>query len=337
MSRRLWWEIVLLDSFASKQCGVTSTVSCMSLWDTKRPSNVNDTDLHPEMCEVPKDYRGITEMSFCSARSEVAELTIAYSFPSKSSRDISEADAKIDGLQQRLEDRLLQYCDPNVPIHSMLRLFGKGALARIKLSVRRHHMYGSAGLSLEERNKTFLLCLQLAEAPNNFAKDKTVQRFLWQANAFFPLDAFMFMLGEMVYRTPQQPLPVPEEVVWTEIEKAFELHPRLTRDESAIYSAVRNLTIKAWVKSSRRHAEHDEPRFIKVLGAKSPSHALDSTQRPVETDSLNQQKNPTTNTTDASDFDFDIDSLDPSWSKIAIPNDPEFWEYWQQFAELPTP
>ncbi|KAI5246903.1 hypothetical protein E4T43_02297 [Aureobasidium subglaciale] len=250
-------------------------------------------------------------MSFCSARSEVAELTIAYSFPSKSSRDISEADAKIDGLQQRLEDRLFQYCDPNVPIHSMLRLFGKGALARIKLS--------------------------LAEAPNNFAKDKTVQRFLWQANAFFPLDAFMFMLGEMVYRTPQQPLPVQEEVVWTEIEKAFELHPRLTRDESAIYSAVRNLTIKAWLKSSKRHAEHDEPRFIKVLGAKLPSHALDSTQRLVETDSLNQQKNPKTNTTDASDFDFDIDSLDPSWSKIAVPNDPEFWEYWQQFAELPTP
>ncbi|KAI5209516.1 hypothetical protein E4T39_00742 [Aureobasidium subglaciale] len=262
------------------------------------------------MCELPKDYRGINEMSLCSARFEVAELTIAYSFPSKSSRDITEADAKIDELQQRLEDRLLQYCDPNVPVHSMLRLFAKGALARIKLS--------------------------LAEAPNKFAKDKTTQKFLWQANAFFPLDAFMFMLGEMVYRTPQQPLPVPDEIVWTEIGKTFELHPRLTRDESAIYSAVRNLTLKAWRQSGREYVEHDEPRFIKMLRSKLPPNALNSTRMPPETGSLSLQVNPTPDPTDASDFDFDIDNLDPSWNRIAIPNDPEFWDYWQQFAELPT-
>jgi hypothetical protein len=25
-------------------------------------------------------------------------------------------------------------------------------------------------------------------------------------------------------------------------------------------------------------------------------------------------------------------NLDSNWSKIVIPDDPEFWEYWQQFA-----
>lgn len=40
-------------------------------------------------------------------------------------------------------------------------------------------------------------------------------------------------------------------------------------------------------------------------------------------------------TLDESLFNFDTESLDPSWSKIVIPDDPEFWAYWQHVdAEL---
>ncbi|CAD0106612.1 unnamed protein product [Aureobasidium uvarum] len=334
LRRRLWWELTLLESFAAKQCGVTSMLYSRSAWDTNRPLNVNDSDLHPEMNQI-LEVRGITEMSFCSARFEIGELTMAYTSPDwQSSQDMSQADAAIQKLQQRLEDRLLKYCDPSIPMHRMLQMFGRGALARIRLTLRRHQMFAKSGLSLEQRDCTFLLCLQLAEAPNRFAKDPTIQKFLWQANAFFPLDAFMFLLGEIAYRTIGQPLPAPVETVWAEVEKAYESQPRLMRDESnAIYSAVRNLTLKAWEKStSDRNVEQLVPHFIRMLQSKLPSNKAVEKAAQTACEPIISPDNMATNTFDGSEFDFDLDSLDSSWSKIAIPDDPEFWEYWQQFT-----
>lgn len=329
LCRRLWWELAHLESFAAKQCGVTSIVFTRGFWDTNRPLNINDSDLHPEQTSVQTEALGITEMSFCSARFEVGELTMAYSNPDTSSQDLSEVDAVVDELQRRLENRLLKYCDPSIPMHRMLQMFGRSAVARIKLTVRRRSMYAKSGLSLEERNRTFLLCLQLAEAPNSFVKDKTIQRFLWQANAFFPLDAFMFMLGELAYRPAEQPLPVAIETVWSEIEKAYESQPRLLYDRSnVIYNAVRNLTLKAWAKSTNGLSLGQAvPQFIHSLQSKSPTVVASEAVVNAASGSTIPEDNTGTNSFDGSDFD-----LDPSWSKIAIPDDPEFWEYWQQFA-----
>jgi hypothetical protein len=329
LCRRLWWELAHLESFAAKQCGVTSVISSQAFWDTNRPLNINDSDLHPEQTSIPKEALGITEMSFCSARFEIGELTMTSANPDRSSQDISQVDAVIDDLQQRLENRLFKYCDPSVPMHQMLRIFGRGAAARMKLTFRRRMMYVKSGLSLEERDITFLLCLQLAEAPNIFVKDKTTHKFLWQANAFFPLDAFMFLLGEICYRDcAEEPLPVSVETVWSEIEKAYESQPRLSYDKSnAIYSAVRNLTLKAWDKSTHgQNVEQTVPHFIQSLRSKSSTFSAPETVVHAASEFRISENDTGTNSFDGSDFNFD-----PSWSKITIPNDPEFWEYWQQF------
>jgi hypothetical protein len=328
LCRRLWWELAHLESFAAKQCGVTSIISFKALWDTDRPLNINDSDLHPQQTSIPTEVLGITEMSFCSARFEIGELTMASASPDKSAQDLGQVDAAIDELQQRLDNRLFKYCDPSIPTHKMLRVFGRGAIARIKLTVRRRSMYTKSGLSPQERDNTFMLCLQLTEAPNIFGKDKAIQKFLWQANAFFPLDAFMFLLGELAYRSVGEPLPVPVETVWSEIEKAYESQPRLLHDEgNAIYSAVRNLTLKAWENSvNALNLELAVPQCIQSLRIKvstlSASAVVHVTSEPTIL-----EDHTGTNSFDGSDFD-----LDSSWSKIAIPDDPEFWEYWQQFA-----
>ncbi|KAH0366626.1 hypothetical protein KCU65_g5250, partial [Aureobasidium melanogenum] len=330
LRRRLWWELTLLESFAAKQCGV---ISFRSLWDTNRPLNINDSALHPEMRDIPQDISGITEMSFCSARFEVGELTIAYTSPDRTLQDPRDVDVAIEELQQRLETRLLKHCDPSIPWHKLLRLFCRGALARIKLTVRRHQMFASSGLSLDQRDSTFLLCLHLVEAPNSFTRDKMLQKYLWQANAFFAIDAFMFLLGEIAYRAIEQPFPVPLETVWTEIEKAFDSQPRLLYDESnAIYSAVRNLSLKAWEKSFGQNAEQAVPQFIRILRSRLATTDTSGEMAHADAPTTSTGDGTETNTFDGNEFNFDLESLDPNWSKIAIPNDQEFWEYWQQFA-----
>ncbi|KAH0306149.1 hypothetical protein KCU71_g9610, partial [Aureobasidium melanogenum] len=173
----------------------------------------------------------------------------------------------------------------------------------------------------------------LAEAPNSFARDKAIQKYLWQANAFFPIDAFMFLLGEIAYRTIEQPLPVPLETVWAEIEKAYEYQPRLLYDESnAIYSAIRNLSLKAWEKSIGQNVEQTVPQFVRILRSRLPTTNTPGEMAHTTAQTTSTGDDAETNTFDGSEFNFDLDSMDSSWSKIAIPNDPEFWEYWQQFA-----
>ncbi|KAG9554914.1 hypothetical protein KCU86_g19634, partial [Aureobasidium melanogenum] len=138
--------------------------------------------------------------------------------------------------------------------------------------------------------------------------------------------------GEIAYRTIEQPLPVPLETVWAEIEKAYEYQPRLLYDESnSIYSAIRNLSLKAWEKSIGQKVEQAVPHFVRILRSRLPTNTpgemADTTAQTTSTGDDAE-----TNTFDGSEFNFDLDSMDSTWSKIAIPNDPEFWEYWQQFA-----
>ena len=65
MRRRLWWQILILD-FRSAQLSGSKVEADGQNFQTKRPLNVNDSDLTPSMKEPPVEHPGITDMLFCS-------------------------------------------------------------------------------------------------------------------------------------------------------------------------------------------------------------------------------------------------------------------------------
>lgn len=71
--RRLWWQIVIMDSCSAQLSGVYVDAAFNTFWNTRRPLNVSDSDLSLYMRELPKEREGPTDMLFCTIRTEIGE------------------------------------------------------------------------------------------------------------------------------------------------------------------------------------------------------------------------------------------------------------------------
>jgi hypothetical protein len=60
--RRIWWQAVILDSRASEDHGCDPSI-IDTINDTQFPRNLNDSDLYPEMTELPESRPGCTDMT----------------------------------------------------------------------------------------------------------------------------------------------------------------------------------------------------------------------------------------------------------------------------------
>src|SRR5256885_14620041 len=87
------------------------------------PSNVNDSDLDPTMGALPTETRGRTEMLFSLVRFEInlalRKIVFSKHFRKPNSYPLIEARDKlkfIEGLQHRLEETYLEFCETNIPV-----------------------------------------------------------------------------------------------------------------------------------------------------------------------------------------------------------------------------
>ena len=165
MKRRLWWQIIMLECTSAKLAGVASHAGPEFPWDTKRPLNVNDGDLHPSMSELPTETVRITEMVFCSSRYEVGSFIAAQSGRDYSDTTIEEIDAEIEKIKQSLDARMLKFCDPAIPLHFLAVNLVKSATCRIKLTARRSRIVANRSnkMSRGERRMLFDLSMELID------------------------------------------------------------------------------------------------------------------------------------------------------------------------------
>jgi hypothetical protein len=124
MRRRLWWQICILDSRASEDHGCDPTIIDQA-FDTQMPLNVNDTDLSPDMKELPEAKIGCTEMTFGLIRFEITIVLRRIQYvppgPKKCLKFFADASVEkkeewIRECHQRIEERYLQNCDMSVPL-----------------------------------------------------------------------------------------------------------------------------------------------------------------------------------------------------------------------------
>ncbi|KAH0382961.1 hypothetical protein KCU92_g5765, partial [Aureobasidium melanogenum] len=76
MNRRLWWQLHLLNRHYVNLCEDidSSDPAHILIFDTKRPLNLNEADLHPDMTTMPPEREGVTDMVFCSIRYEIGSF-----------------------------------------------------------------------------------------------------------------------------------------------------------------------------------------------------------------------------------------------------------------------
>jgi hypothetical protein len=74
MRRRVWHQICLLDHRSTEYHGCEPIVADETAFDTRLPLNVNDSDLSPEMAELPPESDGATDMTIVHVRCHAIQV-----------------------------------------------------------------------------------------------------------------------------------------------------------------------------------------------------------------------------------------------------------------------
>ncbi|EXJ54929.1 uncharacterized protein A1O5_12840 [Cladophialophora psammophila CBS 110553] len=235
MRRRLWWQINLLDFRAAELSGFGG-MSEVNWWNTKVPSNVNDVDIWPGMKEPPVEHTRPTEMVVCLLHYSVgafwrrkllqagtAEEDLTRALQRwVATKTMPEKDAFVDEFQADLEEKVLRYCDPAMPLEMMALIIGRTMCKGIRFMAHHPRRYASEkDIPDSERQFLWTTSMALMEADNLAHSHRSLQRFSWHIDAGFQWHSFIFALGELIAR----PTGDGKDDAWIQIEDIFKNHP----------------------------------------------------------------------------------------------------------------
>ncbi|KAI9740689.1 MAG: hypothetical protein M1818_004653 [Claussenomyces sp. TS43310] len=354
--RRLWRQIIILDTRTAQLSGTASDVDSYLSSDSKWPLNINDSDLYPTMKEPPAEHKGVTEMLFCSIRYEIGKFMyrtkIIKTFAGNDTSmtvlaSMSDKDKAIGGLEKILEQNYVSFCDPSIPFHLLATCLARGAVSRVKFMVHHPRQFPDNGESLPqyEKDKMFSTCLEIIELDHFMYTTTCLRKYLWHVNVFFPLDAFILILTDLSRRLDGELV----DRAWELVGQEYECHPELVANlKNPLYFAIGNLAIRAWDKKvagcqgSRQVAT---PRFISSLRSQRESKLVQTQPKHVGTDNTTAYDH----VGDASQILPTLQSYtnewsdsfvaDPSLTSDYVPMDVNLmdWEYWQTFLESQEP
>lgn len=363
MRRRLWWLIVLFDSRVAEFSGVGTSVITHQ-WTTRLPSNVNDSDLYPNMKDPPTDHSGATEMMFFLTRCEVADFlrrvraTIAFDGCwhelSSSHIPLSAKDKAVDELEALLERKYLQYCDASIPLHFISATMARSAICKLRHVAHHPRLLADRGAHLpqEEKDKFFSWSLKMIEYSNLLLANKGTQKFVWHIKVNKPMDGYIHVLSELRYRTTGDLA----ERAWQQIIECFSnwfilKNPDDVQLHSALFVALANLGVKAWEArgSALRQSQPfvSAPKIILQMQAYLQSwrskklelaagESYFTGSRDLGSRASQYSSSPKDNYTNPIEVS---DNVDLSILMGSLPtNDPMDWVYWNGFThDYPLP
>lgn len=198
--RRVWWQLFTLDIRVAEDRGSEPCI-LESSFNTRLPSNVADTTLHPAMSRPPRG-QGRTEMLFSLVRFEgsyfARQMVFSERFRAENSYarlSSNERRHAIDLFQERIEKQYLGYCDESVPLDRVTVQSVRLILAKLRLVV-------AAGAEAEENTvskgrasarsaRNWAQILQDAEALRGYAEGK---QWLWLFQAYIEWDGLAHLL-----------------------------------------------------------------------------------------------------------------------------------------------
>ncbi|KAL9607100.1 MAG: hypothetical protein Q9167_007955, partial [Letrouitia subvulpina] len=278
MRRRLWWQIVQIDTRMSELSG-SETSALNDQWDVKLPLNVNDSILNPDMGDPPAAQTGLTDMTFPLVRYEVANFlrqknaaTISSGCWQRDSGErllLAEKDIAIDELAQYLDNKYLRHCDPMVPLHLLLSKFTNTALSRMRFTAHhpRHLVDKEPDAAQKEKELILRLGLQLIENDIMVQSAKGIDRYKWFINMHFQFPVFIYILSELRH----QPYGELATRAWQILDEAYKFRhpPGHERRKSPVFKAVAMLGMKAWQAREAEFIRRGEsvlpPKYITTV------------------------------------------------------------------------
>ncbi|KAI1434606.1 hypothetical protein GGR50DRAFT_661690 [Xylaria sp. CBS 124048] len=229
MRRRIWASIIILDYRSTEYHGYEPNLPSDTVFDTRFPLNVNDSDLSPDMAELPPESDGPTDLSFTHVRCVALELIWKIIRQSRSPfqvrlRLLEEHDKWIEKYVERF--------DPSQPVQRLARHIAYVSSGRVRavayyselVSRKRrgeatefHTVGGDAnaeapspsdGSSHTEpdgktlRDWLFTAAIAASKRTSDIMHDPDLQRWAWQSYTVVQWQTLALMLWEVCIRPP---------------------------------------------------------------------------------------------------------------------------------------
>jgi hypothetical protein len=222
LRRRLWWSLILFDARISEMTDFRLGF-LLPTWDCKLPLNANDLDLRPGMKTPPEIHGVISENIFALIRSEFGDFlrhcSFHLDFTNPALKSITrpkplESGAEVDelaALERIIEDRYLQYCDPQNPLHFMTIWWARGQLAKIRfIKYLSECPRISTAQTEAQRDMGISYALTLLECDTKIISSNLSKGFRWLIYLNFPFPAYVHVVQDLRKR----PLAKHAGVAW---------------------------------------------------------------------------------------------------------------------------
>lgn len=266
MRRRLWWYIVTLDGRLTELMGSESALPNST--DTCLPSNLNDSDLRPDMTTIPPERVGASEMTFCLLRYEIARFMLEHD-PRSDGTDLQLKDKagkpagvrSVSELENFLEEKFLRFCDPVSPVQFLTSTLARSTLCKLRQmehrKVSRPNPEDERTTTLEQSNETLSIASRNIEYDNLIHSSRSLRGFLWHVHFHFPWGAPIVILKLLASHSQWNDQM---RAAWAQIEELHEHHPEYREDDKVIHLVVGGLTIRAWATRQAAHESRGIPQ-----------------------------------------------------------------------------
>ena len=285
MRRRIWWRITSTDGRVLEDQGFWIK-SSFGDGEVDLPGNLDDRDFGPDTKELPENQDRYTEMTmslvvahFQSTMAEVLQVIHAPA-PDGAGEDYNKKKAVklVNESIQRVHDKYLQYCDPDVPIQKMTILLAKVVLGKIRLMAQIGLANGPGGGDVNKKPKSnssgkdaragkdksvadsvgleaaFEDCIVTLRYGNEMLTDEMFAQFWWHTSSFAQYQLLTFAFWRLCMR-PDHPSA---DRAWHEIELAMSTMERMPDavSKGPRWQVIQKLYTKA--SSLRRVLKADE-------------------------------------------------------------------------------
>ena len=210
--RRLWVQLYTLDVRASEDFGCNPTIPD-GVFDTKKPLNINDTELSVGTISYPHESEGCTEMTFSLIRYEVTSIEF-HDFQGSGSRfcnhyrsTVEMKNSLIDQCEERINARYLHTRQHDSPLLRMCTTLFKTIITKARLSLcYPTSLVDSTDLQSGELEETLLLSrVEIIENVSILLFDASTEKFRWMFRTYMQWKTLAVVLDSLC-RQPWSPL-----------------------------------------------------------------------------------------------------------------------------------
>lgn len=270
LRRRLWWALVLFDARISEISGHKCTTLEPS-WDCRIPLGLNDTDFRPGMKEIPDIQRPITDTLFVVIRSELgdsirrAKFHLEYTNPAlkpinDAHHESTPESTKLDTLEKAIEDKYLNFLDPEVPVHFFTIYFTRVMFARWRLL----QLHSTSSSQSEVQEEVFVsLSLQMLENDTRIVTSPLICGFAWMANLYFPYIAYV----QLLLYLRKRPTGKQVEQAWEIMSANYEAH--MHTEIAPFVETFTKMVLFAWrAREAASQVPPVPPKMISIIRQK---------------------------------------------------------------------